>query len=671
MNRQQEQNVQLAGLSSGSPPANAAAATTQPNGSARLVQMCPSLYRAAFRGRTEEVMALLLQQRYGAAARTERYQATVGIIQHAQCDILEMSAERNTVLHVAAEQGHDKLIRELYLRFKEQVLLSRRNSALDTPLHCAARRGHVRAIALLIQLAQDCGESILGCKNEAGDTALHLAARHGHAVVVRILVSTAAEPATEVNNAGVSPLYLAVMSGSVQAVRAITTCRDASSAGISSQNALHVAVFKSSKMVVILMEWDPDLADQVDSGGSSPLHFASSDGDRTVVKAILRAAPPLTAYRKDSAGLSALHIAAQMGHHHVAEDILGICPDTAELRDDDGATFVHAAAREKRFKVVSLAIKSPTLRGLLDVQDRHGNTPLHLAVVAGAPGVTEALLRKDKVRADVLNNDGHTAFDLAAGTTSSFTMVKLVVILVAFGAQLGPRRHDLLTPWCDRSTVENIHKTSDSLAVVAVLVATAAFTAGFNMPGGYRDTGEASLAGKAAFEDFVFLDAMAVATSVTAAILFVYGKASRSGGGSWKSFAWALQCMWVSLLSLLLAFYAALVSVVTSTTVHYGFLVVYVCMSLLLYRIQTWIGTLSSPQRCTILRFLWQRCHSKGRHDGTIKRLYPLVGASVFHFYVFMITSSIAFFYLARTIQIKPADWGLGTSSPAPAPSPL
>ncbi|KAF8711171.1 hypothetical protein HU200_029183 [Digitaria exilis] len=486
----------------------------------------------------------------------------MGIIQHAQCDILEVSAERNTVLHVAAEQGHDKLIRELYLRFKEQVLLSRQNSALDTPLHCTARRGHVRAITVLIQLAQDCGESILGCKNEAGDTALHLAARHGHAVAVKVLVSAAAEPTAEVNNAGMSLLYLA---------------------------------------------W------------------------RTYWP-----------------------------------------PDTAELRDDDGATFVHAAAREKQFKVVSLAIKSHTLRGLLDAQDRHGNTPLHLAVATGAPGVAEALLRKGKVRADVLNNDGHTAFDLAGGTTSFFTMVKLVVILVAFGAQLGPRRHDRLTPWCDRSTVENIHKTSDSLAVVAVLVATAAFTAGFNMPGGYRDTGEASLAGKAAFEDFVFLDAMAVATSVTAAILFVYGKASRSGGGSWKSFAWALQCMWVSLLSLLLAFHAALDSVVTSTTVHYGFLVVYVCMSLLLYRIQTWIGTLSSsPRRCTILRFLWQRCHSNGRHDGIFKRLYPLVGASVFHFFVFTIPSSIAFFCLARTIEIKPADWGLGTSSPAPAPSPL
>jgi len=135
-----------------------------------------------------------------------------------------VTAERNNVLHVAAEQGHDELIRELYIRFREESLLSRRNSALDTPLHCAARAGHARAVAVLVQLAQDCGESILGCKNEAGDTALHLAARHGHGAAVEILVSVAAEPAAaELNNVGVSPLYLAAMSGSIQAVRAITT----------------------------------------------------------------------------------------------------------------------------------------------------------------------------------------------------------------------------------------------------------------------------------------------------------------------------------------------------------------------------------------------------------------------------------------------------------------
>jgi ankyrin repeat protein len=118
-----------------------------------------------------------------------------------------VTAETNTILHVPAEQGHAELIRELYVRFREEGLLSRRNSALDTPLHCAARAGHAKAVTVLVQLGQDCGESILGCKNKAGDTALHLAARRGHGAVVEVLVSAAA---ADLNNAGVSPLYLAV-----------------------------------------------------------------------------------------------------------------------------------------------------------------------------------------------------------------------------------------------------------------------------------------------------------------------------------------------------------------------------------------------------------------------------------------------------------------------------
>jgi len=103
--------------------------------------------------------------------------------------------------------------------------------------------------------------------------------------------------------------------------------------------------------------------------------------------------------------------------------------------------------------------------------------------------------------------------------------------------------------------VQGIERTSDSLAVVAVLIATSAFAAGFNVPGGYSDaTGQAHLAGKLFF-DTLFLDMFAVATSVVAVILLVYGKTSRSAVGSFKSFAWALQCMWVSLMTLILAFY--------------------------------------------------------------------------------------------------------------------
>ncbi|OQU83028.1 hypothetical protein SORBI_3005G063800 [Sorghum bicolor] len=668
--RQHQHCVQLACPPGDSPATKPMMRHPKDDAAHLFISMCPSLYRAVYRGRTEEVMELLLRQK--GAARDGK--AAAGI-RHGQCDILEVSAESNTVLHVAAEQGHDKLIQELYHRFTEHgLLLSHRNSALDTPLHCAARAGHVMAVAVLVKLSRGSGESILGCRNQAGDTALHLAARHGHHVVVAALVSAAAGPAADLNNAGVSPLYLAVMSGSVQAVKAITKCKDASSAGPSSQNALHAAVFQSSEMVDVLLGWRPALADQVDSSGSSPLHFASSAGDRSVVHAILRAAPPSTVYKKDSSGLSALHVAARMGHHRVAKEMLRMYPDAGELRDGDGGTFLHTACREKQASVVSsVAIKSRRLRGLLlDARDGGGNTALHLAVAAGAPGVVEDLLRKGGARADVVNDDGDTPFDLlaAASTTSSFTMVRLVVTLVAYGAQLGStRRQDQLAPWSGRDVVQGVERTSDSLAVVAVLIAASAFAAGFNVPGGYDSggTGRALLEGKSpAFGTFLFLDMFAVATSVVAVILLVYGKTSRSAVASFTSFAWALQCMWVSLMTLMLAFYVALA--ITSAVSRYGLMAIETCIFALQMCVTTWI--MPAKSWSTIWRFIVRQriSHDKGKNV-IIKRQYPLAGAFVLHFCLFTVITNIAGLIFWVT-----TDGRQGTGTPvvlSPTPSPV
>jgi ankyrin repeat protein len=184
-------------------------------------------------------------------------------------------------------------------------------------------------------------------------------------------------------------------------------------------------------MVRILLDWKPSLASEPDDSGSTPLHFASSDGDSSVVGAILAAVPPCAVRVTDKGGLSALHIAAAMGHRGVAKALMKACPDAAKLRDASGGTFLHAAARRGHSKVVSLATKKSTLRhshhsrGLLNTQDGDGNTPLHLAVAARAPRVAEDLLWKGKVRADVMNNDGHTPLDLATRSTSFFSMVIL------------------------------------------------------------------------------------------------------------------------------------------------------------------------------------------------------------------------------------------------------
>ncbi|KAL6870808.1 hypothetical protein ACP4OV_014656 [Aristida adscensionis] len=600
-----------------------AEASTHPNdGGGGLVEMCPSLYRAVYRGRVEEVMALFLQN-HGASADDR----AIGINHHGQCHIDEVSAERNTVLHLAAEQGHGELISELYLRFADtKSLLSRRNSALDTPLHCAARAGHDKAVAVLIQLARDSGESFLGCRNEARDTALHLAARSGHGAAVEALISAAPAAAAEVNNAGVSPLYLAVASRSVPTVRAIaTTCPDASPAGPGAQNALHAAVFQSSEMVEMLLEWRPGLADQVDGGGSTPLHYAASDGRRSVVRAILRAAPPATVYRKDSSGgLSAIHVAARMGHRRVMEELLRSRPDAGELRDDGGGTFLHAAVREKRDSVVSLAVKDRMLRGLLDAPDRDGNTPLHLAVAAGEPGIVEMLLRKGKVTADALNNDGRTPFDLAEKSTSFFTMVSLVVTLVAFGAQSRAQRQDQLRPWSG-SDSKGVERMSDSLSVVAGLVATVAFAAGFNLPGSYGENGKANLDGKVAFQFFLILNTIAVASSVVTVVLLVYGKTSRSAG-SWKSSIAALQWLWVSLNSLMLALFAA-VTAASSRNNRGLFFVLNLGILFLVVWVSRWIVPKVS-MFTAVTRYLC-RYLFRARQRVIIKRQYPFVGSSI------------------------------------------
>jgi len=166
------------------------------------------------------------------------------------CTTREVTADRSTLLHIAAGQGHRDLVTELGLR--DGALLFSANSSLDTPLHCAARSGHAGAIEAIVRLARrdadadKLREELLGRRNRGGDTALHVAARHGHGEAVEALMKLAPDLAASVNGAAVSPLYLAVMSRSVRAVEAILGYRDASAAGPMSQNALHAAVLQSS-----------------------------------------------------------------------------------------------------------------------------------------------------------------------------------------------------------------------------------------------------------------------------------------------------------------------------------------------------------------------------------------------------------------------------------------
>ncbi|KAK8459560.1 hypothetical protein SEVIR_2G155400v4 [Setaria viridis] len=457
----------------------------------------------------------------------------------------------------------------------------------------------------------------------------------------------APELAAEVNGAAVSPLYLAVMSGSVHAVEAIIGYRDACAAGSMLQNALHAAVLQSSEMVPLLLRWRSSLATDLDINKSSPLHFASSDGDCSIIEEILTHAPPSTAYLQDNEGLSALHTAALMGNGPAVRLLLQFYPASAGIRDNHGRSFLHAAALQGHSSIISHVTKDRMLQNLLNQQDREGNTALHLAMEAGEYGVVSKLLSSGKVQVHIMNSAGHTPSDMIEKSTGFYSMVRLVMKLYVYGAQFRPQRQDLIKKWSGQDLVKWRVATSKNLAIVSTLVATVAFSAAFNVPGSYGSDGKANLNRNRMYNAFLVLDTIAVTTAVMATILLVYGRASRSNN-SWLGFIISMHFLWLSLLCMMLGFFTAIAATSDrKSTSNALYRVIYAGLYILIML----LTSLAMPGSLRgVLRLLLGRQHHLKRR---IKRQYPFVVVYAFNMLLFIIINNIALASVDTTANLR------------------
>lgn len=176
--------------------------------------------------------------------------------------LLGVTRSGSTALHLVASRGHAGLARRVCELAPS--LVATRDGGLDTPLHCAAKAGHREVAACLLSAMRRAGGAsadALRVRNGLGATALYEAVRNGHAETVVLLATEAPElAAMTTTDDGVSPLYLAALTGSVEMVRALLrptpdgTPSLASFAGPEGRTALHAAASRSKGMAKNLLD---------------------------------------------------------------------------------------------------------------------------------------------------------------------------------------------------------------------------------------------------------------------------------------------------------------------------------------------------------------------------------------------------------------------------------
>ncbi|XP_047042958.1 ankyrin-1-like [Lolium rigidum] len=517
---------------------------------------------------------------------------------------LVVTNEGNSALHVVATDGDGAghLESAKVIHDKAKHLLLACNVHGDTPLHCAARAGNTCMVSRLIELAGD-AKDMVRVQNKDGKTALHEAIGSDDMQMVQALMSKDNELARLDANDGTSPLFLAISLGHHSiACQLHQYDNDLSHSGPHGRTALHAAVLHDKRIAKSLLDWTKknkekttNLTKQWRTCESTPMHFAASVEDpslefflfafvnrsleicsfslyyhiapskllyriyvwRKHPIVLLAKTYPSLAFQPDKNGLFPVHVAASAGSLVPIIILLRGCPPCcARLRDAKGRTFLHVAVEKKRLNIVKFVCSRSQFKSIMNIQDKDGNTALHLAIHGGDWDIFKSLICNQHVLLNLLNKLGETPMDIAdsrAPSVSGFyfgmhARRRILGTLTFADAQNGNSRRDRFMEEHNESHEDKIRsdrlmeenerregkKITDFAQIVgigSVLVATATFAAAFTMPGGFSEDketppmgkgGTPTLAGYYAFDGFVISNTLAFICSSLATFSLIY-----------------------------------------------------------------------------------------------------------------------------------------------------
>ncbi|XP_054778273.1 ankyrin repeat-containing protein At5g02620-like [Prosopis cineraria] len=401
----------------------------------------------------------------------------------------------------------------------------------DNPLQSAIRAGNVE---LALKIISENGDTelkeLLSKQNHSGETSLYVAAENGHVDLMKELIH-----------------YHDIGMASVKARNGF--------------DAFHIAAKNGYlEILMVLKDAIPELSLTVDMSNTTALHTAAAQGHIEIVNFLLDKGSNLITISKSN-GKTALHSAARNGHVEVVRALLNKEPEIAMRIDKKGQTALHMAVKGQNLElVVEELVKSfPSLTNTVDAK---GNTALHIATRKGRLQIVGKLLENRGTDTDVINKSGETALDIAEKNKHS----DIVSILQDHGAQSAKsmnshstnpalelkrtvsdiksgvhnqlehtirtrKRMQGIAKRLNKMQAEGLNNAINSNTVVAVLIATVAFAAIFNIPGQYPDlqngkalppgmsVGEAYIAPQMGFLIFIIFDSTALFISLAVVVV--------------------------------------------------------------------------------------------------------------------------------------------------------
>ncbi|GLJ51637.1 hypothetical protein SUGI_1097460 [Cryptomeria japonica] len=440
----------------------------------------------------------------------------------------------------------------------------------NTALHVAAYHGHLGAVKMMVQLmdrdievGNQGSHGFLTARNDEGNIALHEAAIGGQRNVVQYFLQNHPDLVNIVNHAGETALFKAAEEGHKKIVEDLLSPTDSKYDKRTSdgQTLVQCAVYKSHKGVLKkLIANNPELLQQVDSLGRTPLHSAAYlNGISRIAKIILEKDRSLC-YKVDNNHQSALHLAVKEGNLELATEILTYAKDCIEILDNDGRTALHLVVENavQTFHRISRRIKTLVLlvtsKRLINKPDKLGKTALDIAI--------------HKMSSDERLFYGIKRLLERNGARSSARAV----------AVEETKEHSL----ANEKSTWNVQIVS----VNAVLIATVAFAAAFTLP--KEDPHYVVV-----FQMTVICDALAFCTSISSAVLLMYALYGKQEDPLLLNTS--LTGLWIALISLLLAFGAAIFEVVApkhravAGTVLAMVSVVPICIRMMIFRSKKYI----------------------------------------------------------------------------------